>query len=90
MQPVAAASALEAPQPPHAATSTRTMAQRLIRLDEEVHSLRGDMGKQREVLDSLARDFSQFTARMVTSLSLMMDRSGDFAEKKSTIFVEYL
>ncbi|GKG38815.1 hypothetical protein Tco_0460527, partial [Tanacetum coccineum] len=52
------------------------MAQRLIILEEEVHSLGGDMGEQREVLDSMACDFSQFTTRMVTSLSLMMDRSG--------------
>ncbi|GKC84251.1 hypothetical protein Tco_1139968, partial [Tanacetum coccineum] len=36
---------VQAPQPPSAATPTRTMAQRLSRLEEEVHSLCGDMGE---------------------------------------------
>ncbi|GJT11904.1 hypothetical protein Tco_0858946 [Tanacetum coccineum] len=67
---------VQATQPPLAAASIRTMAQRLSRLKEEVHNLRGDMGEQREVLDSMARYFSRFTAWTVTSLSLMMDRSG--------------
>ncbi|GKC61900.1 hypothetical protein Tco_1089498 [Tanacetum coccineum] len=34
---------------------------RLSRLEEEVHSLRGDMGEQREVLDSMIHDFARFT-----------------------------
>ncbi|GKB32458.1 hypothetical protein Tco_0871859 [Tanacetum coccineum] len=42
---------VQAPQPPPSAASTRTMEQRLSRLEEEVHSLRGDMGEQRELLD---------------------------------------
>ncbi|GJU40683.1 hypothetical protein Tco_1193640 [Tanacetum coccineum] len=49
------------PQPPPAAALTRTMAQRLSRLKEEVHSLCGDMGEQREVLDSMSYDFARFT-----------------------------
>nr|GFA25022.1 hypothetical protein [Tanacetum cinerariifolium]GFA76472.1 hypothetical protein [Tanacetum cinerariifolium] len=35
---------VQAPQLPDVAASTRTMAQRLRRLKEEVCSLRGDMG----------------------------------------------
>ncbi|GJT89661.1 hypothetical protein Tco_1078506 [Tanacetum coccineum] len=67
---------IQAPQPPPTAASTRTMVQRLSRLKEDVHSLRGDMGEQREVLDSMSRDFARFTTWTVASLSLMMDRNG--------------
>ncbi|GJY74898.1 hypothetical protein Tco_0479329 [Tanacetum coccineum] len=67
---------VQATQPPLAVTPTRTVAQRLSRLEEEVHNLRGDMGEQREMLDSMAHYFSRFTAWTITSLSLMMDRSG--------------
>ncbi|GJS74119.1 hypothetical protein Tco_0706960 [Tanacetum coccineum] len=95
---------VQAPQAPLAAVSTSTMAHRLSRLEEEVHNLRGDMGEQREVLDSMARDFSRVTTWTVTSLSLMMDRNGvrhtsyadthvssygDLAGKKSTMLVKY-
>ncbi|GJT61511.1 hypothetical protein Tco_1005044 [Tanacetum coccineum] len=52
---------IQAPQPAPATASTRTMAQRLSRLEEEVHNLHGVMGEQREVLDSMPRDFSRFT-----------------------------
>ncbi|GJZ90504.1 retrovirus-related pol polyprotein from transposon TNT 1-94 [Tanacetum coccineum] len=47
---------VQAHQPPLGAN--RTMTQRLIKLEGEVHSLRSDIGEQREVLDSMARDFS--------------------------------
>ncbi|GKE67295.1 hypothetical protein Tco_1521456 [Tanacetum coccineum] len=49
---------VQAPQPPSAAALAKTMTQRLSRLEEEVHSLHGDMGEQREVVDSMAREFS--------------------------------
>ncbi|GJX87280.1 hypothetical protein Tco_0339294, partial [Tanacetum coccineum] len=67
---------VQAPQPPLATAPTRTMAQSLSRLEEEVHSLCGDMGEQREVLDSMSRDFASCTTWTVTCLSLMMDQSG--------------
>ncbi|GJS74291.1 zf-CCHC domain-containing protein [Tanacetum coccineum] len=38
---------VQAPQPP-AAGPTRTMAQRLARLEEDVHGMRGELGEQRE------------------------------------------
>ncbi|GKA04693.1 hypothetical protein Tco_0683813 [Tanacetum coccineum] len=49
---------------------------RVARLEEEVHGIRGALGDQREVLDSMARDFSRFTTWTVTSLSRMMDHVG--------------
>ncbi|GKB97000.1 hypothetical protein Tco_0983137 [Tanacetum coccineum] len=51
---------VQAPQPP-AAVQGRIMPQRLARLEEEVHGLRGSMAEYRDVLDSMALDFSRFT-----------------------------
>ncbi|GJV41618.1 hypothetical protein Tco_1420058 [Tanacetum coccineum] len=65
-----------APHPPLVAGPTRTMEQRLGRLEEDVYGLRGALGEQRDVLDSMARDFSQFTTWTVTRLSRMMDQGG--------------
>ncbi|GKE88003.1 hypothetical protein Tco_1565478, partial [Tanacetum coccineum] len=42
----------------------------------EVHGVREVLQGQREVLDSMARDFSRFTTWTITSLSRMMDRAG--------------
>ncbi|GKC63830.1 hypothetical protein Tco_1096428 [Tanacetum coccineum] len=67
---------IQAPQPPPAAGPARTIAQRLRRLEEDVHGLRGALGEQREVMDSMARDFSRFTTWTVTRLSRMMDQDG--------------
>ncbi|GKA97247.1 hypothetical protein Tco_0825141 [Tanacetum coccineum] len=58
---------------PNAATSA---PERVARLEEEVHSLQGSMAEQRDVLDSMARDFSRFTTWTISSLSLMMDHAG--------------
>ncbi|GKG56215.1 hypothetical protein Tco_0577290, partial [Tanacetum coccineum] len=53
---------VQAPQPPHpAAGPARTMSQRLARVEEYVHKIRGALGKQREILDSMACDFSRFS-----------------------------
>ncbi|GJZ71653.1 hypothetical protein Tco_0635504 [Tanacetum coccineum] len=49
--------------------------ERLSMLEYEVHSLRGDMGEQRGVLDSMAHDFFRFTTWTITILSRMMDES---------------
>ncbi|GJX00836.1 hypothetical protein Tco_0184749 [Tanacetum coccineum] len=46
------------------------------RLEEDVHGLRGALGEQREVLDSMACNFSRFTTWTVTGLSWMMDQAG--------------
>ncbi|GJX12336.1 hypothetical protein Tco_0204094 [Tanacetum coccineum] len=67
---------VQAPHPPPIAGPARTMEQRLGRLEEDVHGLQGALGEQTDVLDSMARDFSQFTTWKVTGLSRMMDRAG--------------
>ncbi|GJT33476.1 hypothetical protein Tco_0923895 [Tanacetum coccineum] len=49
---------VQAPQPPHLAGGpARTMAQRLARVEEDVHEIRGALSEQRGVLDIIARDF---------------------------------
>nr|GEU45135.1 reverse transcriptase domain-containing protein [Tanacetum cinerariifolium] len=65
-----------APQTPPAAGPAKSLPQRVARLEEEVHGIRGALGEQIEVLVSMARDFSRFTRWTVTSLSLMMDCAG--------------
>ncbi|GKC16992.1 hypothetical protein Tco_1013774 [Tanacetum coccineum] len=46
------------------------------RLEKDVHGMRGALGEQREVLDSMASNFSRFTTWTVTGLSRMMDQAG--------------
>ncbi|GJS78169.1 hypothetical protein Tco_0728050 [Tanacetum coccineum] len=66
---------IQVPQPPPVAAQGRTMPKRLARLEKEVHCLRGIMAEQRDVLDSMDRDFYRFTTWTITSLFLMIDRS---------------
>ncbi|GJV45905.1 hypothetical protein Tco_1430441 [Tanacetum coccineum] len=82
---------VQVPQPPPAARPARTMARRIARLEEDVHGIRGVLGEQRNVLDRMARDFSQFTTWTITRLSRMMDQDGvrTSLEKKSTKLVNY-
>ncbi|GJX33066.1 hypothetical protein Tco_0242921 [Tanacetum coccineum] len=54
----------------------RNHGERIARLEVELHGVREALEGQREVLDIMAQDFSQFTTWTVTSLSLMMDMSG--------------
>ncbi|GKD87633.1 hypothetical protein Tco_1358787 [Tanacetum coccineum] len=50
---------VQAPQPPPPiAGPARTIAQRLARVEEDVHEIHGALGKKREILDSMAYDFS--------------------------------
>ncbi|GKF18189.1 hypothetical protein Tco_0063107 [Tanacetum coccineum] len=50
---------VHAPQLPHpVARPARTMSQRLAMVEEYVHEIRGALGEQREILDSMAHDFS--------------------------------
>ncbi|GJU63239.1 hypothetical protein Tco_1245074 [Tanacetum coccineum] len=79
---------VQAPQAPPAAGPTSTITQRLGRLKEDVHGLRGALGEQKEVLDNMACDFSQFTTWMVIGLSRMMDQAG--VRIKPDIIMEYL
>ncbi|GKB94456.1 hypothetical protein Tco_0980593, partial [Tanacetum coccineum] len=65
---------VQAPQsPPPAAGPARTMAQRLARVEEDVHGIRGALGEQREILDSMACDFSRFSTWTIVGLSQMMN-----------------
>ncbi|GKB48955.1 hypothetical protein Tco_0899708, partial [Tanacetum coccineum] len=64
---------VHAPPPPAAA---RTMPQRMARLEEDVHKIRGALTEQHEVIDAMARDFSRFCTWTTTSLTRMMDRAG--------------
>ncbi|GJV74774.1 retrovirus-related pol polyprotein from transposon TNT 1-94 [Tanacetum coccineum] len=49
---------VQAPPPPIAAT--RTMPQRMSRLEEDVHKIRGALAEQRKVIGVMARNFSRF------------------------------
>ncbi|GKD98133.1 hypothetical protein Tco_1382030, partial [Tanacetum coccineum] len=74
-----AVQAVPAPQPNPATAPTRTMPQRISRLEEEVHGLRErerELGEQCEVLDTINQDFSRFTTWTVGRLSQLLDASG--------------
>ncbi|GKG54183.1 hypothetical protein Tco_0557706, partial [Tanacetum coccineum] len=49
------------------------MPQRMARLEEDVHEIRRTLAEQREVIDTMARDFSRFYTWTTTSLARMMD-----------------
>nr|GEW40555.1 hypothetical protein [Tanacetum cinerariifolium] len=68
------------PSPP------RTQGERIAQLEEEVHGMREVLQGQREVLNSMACDFSMFSTWTITSLSRMMNRAVNF----STIVREYV
>nr|GEV04658.1 hypothetical protein [Tanacetum cinerariifolium] len=67
---------VQAPQPLLVAGPSRSLPQRVARLEVEVHGMRGELGEQREVLDSIACDFSRFTKWAVIGLSRIMDHVG--------------
>ncbi|GJT11836.1 hypothetical protein Tco_0858878 [Tanacetum coccineum] len=68
---------VQAPQqPPLAARPAQTMAQMLARVEEDVHEMRGALGEQRQILDSMARDFSRFSTWTVVGLLQMMSQAG--------------
>ncbi|GKC92764.1 hypothetical protein Tco_1158206, partial [Tanacetum coccineum] len=60
------------PPPAHA----RTMPQRMARLEEDMHEIRQGLTEQREVIDTITRDFSRFSTWVTTGLGQMMDRAG--------------
>ncbi|GJZ65636.1 hypothetical protein Tco_0622332 [Tanacetum coccineum] len=68
----------QAPQqpPPPPPAHARTMPQRMARLEEDVHEMCRGLTKQREVIDTMARDFSRFSTWVTTGLGRMMDRAG--------------
>ncbi|GJT84523.1 hypothetical protein Tco_1066240 [Tanacetum coccineum] len=62
--------------PPPTPTPARTMPQRMARLEEGVHEIRGALTEQREVIDAMARNFSSFSTRAITGLARIMDKAG--------------
>ncbi|GKC78725.1 hypothetical protein Tco_1129499 [Tanacetum coccineum] len=61
------------PPPPPPPAAARTMPQRMARLEEDVHEIRGTLTRQREVIDAMAHDFLRFSTWVTTSLARMMD-----------------
>ncbi|GJS55308.1 hypothetical protein Tco_0628670 [Tanacetum coccineum] len=57
---------IQAPPPPPAAA--KTMLQRMARLEEDVHEIRGALAEQRKVIGAMARDFSRFTVWAANAL----------------------
>ncbi|GJW62820.1 hypothetical protein Tco_0112155 [Tanacetum coccineum] len=64
------------PPPPPPLAAARTMPQRMARLEEDVHEIRGTLTRQCEVIDAMAHDFLRFSTWVTTSLARMMDRVG--------------
>ncbi|GJV00456.1 hypothetical protein Tco_1329726 [Tanacetum coccineum] len=62
---------VQAPPPPPAAA--RTMPQRMARLEEDVHEIRGALAEQHEVIGAMARDFSRFTVWAVSGIAQLLD-----------------
>ncbi|GKD11179.1 hypothetical protein Tco_1190864, partial [Tanacetum coccineum] len=67
---------VQAPPPPPPTAAARTMPQRMDKLKEDVHEIRGALSEQRELIDAMARDFSRFCTWTTTSLARMMDMVG--------------
>ncbi|GKB49374.1 hypothetical protein Tco_0900127 [Tanacetum coccineum] len=67
----------------------RTQGERISRLEGEVHGMREVLQGQREVPDSMARDFSSFTIWTITSLARLMDMAGVPYTRYSESSVEY-
>ncbi|GJS13927.1 hypothetical protein Tco_0408399 [Tanacetum coccineum] len=62
--------------PTHVPSICKIRRFEMTKLEEDVHGLRGALGEQREVLDSMACDFSRFTTWTVIGLSRMMGQAG--------------
>ncbi|GKB00192.1 hypothetical protein Tco_0828185, partial [Tanacetum coccineum] len=69
---------VQAPQqpPPPPPAITRTKPQKMARLEEDVHEIHGALTKHREVINTMARDFSRFCTWTTTSLARMMNKVG--------------
>ncbi|GJT91730.1 hypothetical protein Tco_1080575 [Tanacetum coccineum] len=67
----------------------RTQGERIARLEEEMHDMREALQGQREVLDSMARDFSKFSTWTVTSLEQLIDMAGVLYTRYLESSVEY-
>ncbi|GKA30998.1 hypothetical protein Tco_0717303 [Tanacetum coccineum] len=80
---------VQAPQPPSAALQTRTMPQSIARLEEEVYGIQESLAEQREVMETMARDFFRFTVWAASSLSQLLDATGATYKRYSETHVPY-
>ncbi|GJU07568.1 hypothetical protein Tco_1123998 [Tanacetum coccineum] len=80
---------VQAPQPPPTAAQTRTMPQRMARLEEKVHGIRESLAKQLEVMDAMAKDFSRFIVWAASGISQLLDLSGVTYTRYSETRVPY-
>ncbi|GJW06764.1 hypothetical protein Tco_1569187 [Tanacetum coccineum] len=69
---------VQAPQqpPPPPPAPAKTMPQRISRLEEDMHKIRGALTEQRKVINAMAHDFSRFSTWVTTGLGQMMDMEG--------------
>ncbi|GJR43789.1 hypothetical protein Tco_1311892 [Tanacetum coccineum] len=68
----------QAPQhpPPPSPTASRTIPQRLGRLEEDVQGLRRDVGSLRRLVERSMTDQGRFSTWMMTCMTQLMDASG--------------
>ncbi|GKF93947.1 hypothetical protein Tco_0283647, partial [Tanacetum coccineum] len=62
---------VQGPPPPPAAV--RTMPQRMVKLEEDVHEIRRALAEQREATGAMARDFSRFTVWAASGIAQLLD-----------------
>ncbi|GJS39707.1 hypothetical protein Tco_0564750 [Tanacetum coccineum] len=80
---------VQAPQLPPAATQSRTMPQRMVRLEEEVYGIREILDEQRKVLDTMVRDFSRFNVWAARGISQLLDTTEATYMRYSKTHVPY-
>ncbi|GKC00047.1 hypothetical protein Tco_0986183 [Tanacetum coccineum] len=59
--------------PPLPPAASRTMPQRMTRLEEDVHEIRGALANQRELIGAMARDFSRFIVWATSGIAQLLD-----------------
>ncbi|GKB72699.1 putative reverse transcriptase domain-containing protein [Tanacetum coccineum] len=59
--------------PPLPPAATNTMPQRMARLEEDMHKIRGALAEQREVIGAMARDFSRFIVWAASGITQLLE-----------------
>ncbi|GJS39225.1 hypothetical protein Tco_0564268 [Tanacetum coccineum] len=63
--------------------------QRMARLEEDMHEIRGALVEQREVIDVMARDFSIFTVWAAGGITQLLDSTGASYTSYSKTYIPY-
>ncbi|GKB78911.1 hypothetical protein Tco_0945806 [Tanacetum coccineum] len=63
--------------------------QRMARLEEDMHEIRGALVEQREVIDVMARDFSRFTVWAAGGITQLLDSTGASYTSYSKTYIPY-